>query len=140
MYLNAENINLAAAVCKKLKQRWLGPFMVRTVVSPLAYELELSRGLSRLHPVFHISKLKPAHKSSKLVSLAEEPEPILVDGEEEWEVEAIVKHRKCGRRPMEYLVTFVGFPLYEALWYREDELENAQELLAEYKAAKGITE
>jgi hypothetical protein len=140
VYLNAENINLAAAVCKKLKQRWLGPFMVRTVVSPLAYELELSRGLSRLHPVFHISKLKPAHKSSKLVSVAEEPEPILVDGEEEWEVEAIVKHRKCGRRPMEYLVTFVGFPLYEALWYREDELENAQELLAEYKAAKGITE
>jgi hypothetical protein len=99
------------------------------VVSPLAYELQVSRGLSRLHPVFHITKLKPAHQSSQLVSVADEPGPVLVDGEEEWEVEAIVKHRKCGRRPMEYLVTFVGFPLHsEALWYREDALENAQEL------------
>jgi hypothetical protein len=41
VYLNAEHINLASATCKKLKQRWFGPFMVWTVVSPLAYELSL---------------------------------------------------------------------------------------------------
>jgi hypothetical protein len=72
-----------------------------------------------LHPVFHISKLKPADKEIQLASVADEPEPILVDGEEEWEVEAIVTHRNRDRRPMMYLVTFVGLPLYEALWYGE---------------------
>ena len=104
VYLSSENIKLAAATCNKLKQRWLGPFVVKSIVSSLAYELELPRGLHRLHPVFHVSKLKPARKSSKLVSVGDEPEPILVDGEEHHEVEAIVKHRKVGRRPMEYLV------------------------------------
>jgi hypothetical protein len=138
VYLSSDNIKLAAATCNKLKQRWLGPFVVKSVVSPLAYELELPKGLCRLHPVFHVSKLKPARKSSKLVSVGEEPEPVLVDGAEEWEVEAIVKHRKVGRRPMEFLVTFTGFPLSAAEWLREDDLENAQDLLTAYKRVKGL--
>jgi len=121
-----------------LKQRWLDPFVVKSVVSSLAYELELPRGLHRLHPVFYVSKLKPARESLKLVSIGDEPEPILVDGEEHQEVEAIVKHRKVGRRPMEFIVTFVGFPLYEAEWLREDDLQNAPILLADYKRARGL--
>lgn len=138
VYLSAENIKLAAATCNKLKQRWLGPFMVRSVVSSLSYELELPKGLSRLHPVFHVSKLKPARQSSKLVSEPEEPEPVLIDGEAEWEVEAIIKHRQVGRRPIEFLVTFVGFPLTAAEWLHEEDLENSQELLTAYKRVKGL--
>jgi hypothetical protein len=133
VYLSTEHINLAAAVCRKLKQRWVGPYVVKSVVSKLAYELELPRSLSRMHPVFHVSKLKAAHKSSKLVGVPDLPDPILVDGEEHQEVEAIIRHRKRGRRPVEYLVTFVGFPMEEAEWLAEYDLDNAQELLGDYK-------
>jgi hypothetical protein len=73
-----------------------------------------------------------------LVSVADEPEPILVDGEEEWEVEAIVKHRKVGRCPIEFLVTFTGFPLSAAEWLHEEDLENAQDLMTAYKRVKGL--
>jgi hypothetical protein len=44
VHLSSENIRLAAATCNKLKQRWLGPFVVKSVVSSLAYELELPKG------------------------------------------------------------------------------------------------
>ena len=133
VYLSTEHINLAAAVCRKLKQRWIGPYPVKSVVSSLSYELELPRSLSRIHPVFHVSKLKAATKGSKLVGVPELPEPILVEGEEQHEIEAIVRHRQRGRRPMEFLVSFVGFPLYEAEWMAEYDLDNAQEILGEYK-------
>ena len=134
--LSSQNINLQAAACRKLKPRWLGPFVVRSVVSPVSYEIELPRGLSRLHPVFHVSLLKAHIRGSKLLDTPV-PEPVLVDGQEEHEVEAIVKHKVVGKG-RKYLVAFKDFPLYEAEWLREDELENAPDILREYKRAHGL--
>ena len=42
----------------KLSPRYIGPFEVLKRVGEVAYELALPRGLSGVHPVFHVSMLK----------------------------------------------------------------------------------
>ena len=59
------------------------------------------------------------------------PPPVLVDGELEYEVEAIIRHRGQGAR-RQYLVLWKGYPLHEATWEPASHLTNAGELLADY--------
>ncbi len=60
-------------------------------VGKQAYQLELPIALQRYHDIFHISLLKPYIEGGDGVM---PPQPITVDGEAEWELERIVKHRK----------------------------------------------
>ena len=43
----------------KLRKQWAGPFDVLQVMGPAAVKLNLTGALRRLHPVIHISKVKP---------------------------------------------------------------------------------
>ena len=42
----------------KLNPRYIGPFRILERVGPVAYRLELSRELERIHDVFHVSMLR----------------------------------------------------------------------------------
>ncbi|MCI29774.1 hypothetical protein A2U01_0050983, partial [Trifolium medium] len=42
----------------KLNKRYFGPYQISKVINPVAYELVLPPA-ARIHPVFHVSKLKP---------------------------------------------------------------------------------
>lgn len=44
----------------KLAKRYVGPFRVLRVIGAVAYELDLSAE-AQVHPVFHVSKLRPFH-------------------------------------------------------------------------------
>jgi hypothetical protein len=57
--LSTDFIVLPQQPCKKFRPRFVGPFKVLDVVSPVSYRLQLPKSMSRLHPVFHVSKLLP---------------------------------------------------------------------------------
>ena len=78
----------------KLKPRFLGPFRVVARVGPSAYKLQMQGRFKTVHPVFHISLLKP-HVAGG--SAQPPPMPVEAAEEEEYEVEKILQHRRSGR-------------------------------------------
>ena len=56
--LSTDNVTLADYPSSKLRPRFLGPFTVIKVVSPVSYKLALPSSMT-LHPVFHVSRLLP---------------------------------------------------------------------------------
>jgi hypothetical protein len=123
----------------KLLPRYIGPYSVRKIISPVAYELDLP-GNMKIHPTFHVSKLKPYHSSDDNLFPNREqivrPPPDIIDDHEEFEVERILNKRirKYGRgQRIEYLVLWKGYPIHEATWEPERNLTNVDELLNEYE-------
>ena len=55
----------------------------------------------------------------------------MVDGEEELEVEAILRHKGSSARHL-YQVLWKGHPITEASWEPELHLRNAPQILEEY--------
>ena len=72
---------------RKLKSRFVGPFRVLERVGKTAYRLDLRGRFKDVHNVFHISYF---HKHTPGGSSANPPEPIQVQGEEHFEVEALL--------------------------------------------------
>ncbi|XP_069151866.1 uncharacterized protein [Solanum lycopersicum] len=72
----------------KLSPRYISPFEVVKRVGDVAYELELTPGLSGVHPVFHVSMLKKYHSDGNYIicwdsilldeNLSYEEEPIAI--------------------------------------------------------------
>lgn len=52
--LSTTNLQLPSTMSKKLVAKYIGPFTVEKVVSPVAYKLKLPKSL-RIHPVFHVT-------------------------------------------------------------------------------------
>ena len=83
-----------------------------------------------MHNIFHISLLKPYIAGSG-DGLAV-PEPILVDGQEELEVEIILKQWGRGSR-VQFLVKYTGFDESESRWLARNDLADCPEVLAEWE-------
>ncbi|GAX76408.1 hypothetical protein CEUSTIGMA_g3853.t1 [Chlamydomonas eustigma] len=57
--LSSDHLTLVDYPSSKLRPRFLGPFTINKVISPVAYRLTLPAALSHIHPVFHVSRLLP---------------------------------------------------------------------------------
>ena len=77
---------------KKLTPRYLEPYTISAVISPTAYKLELPTTL-RIHPVFHISKLKLYNETEDFLRATLPPPITLPDNSKEYEVETILDKR-----------------------------------------------
>jgi hypothetical protein len=93
----------------KLSHRHLGPFVVEACVGRGAYCLALPPHFRHLHPVFPVVKLSITHPDPIPGRHPAPPPPTtLVNGEEEYEVEAILDSQMCYNR-LEYLLKFKGY-------------------------------
>ena len=128
--LSTRNLRVDQHLPTKLRRRWIGPYTISRVISPVAYRLDLPPTW-RIHPVFHVSALKAFHRSPEFDRQETPPPPVMVDGEEEYEVEAILRHKGQGARRL-YQVLWKGYPITEASWEPESHLRNAPRILEEY--------
>ena len=163
VYLSSKHLS---TVKGKLKERWTGPFVITAVkAGGSAVTLNLPAGW-KMHSTFNVSLIKPYVTSRyQWPGRAQQDRvvPVIVDGEVEWEVEAIIgkytQHVKgyeqrevtapparAGLRArkrwekvavttevVHYLVKWKGYDEVEASWMTVDELINCRELIDEYE-------
>ena len=130
VWLEATNIRTPGRPAKFRPKRE-GPFEIQEVLSPLVYRLKIPSRWN-IHPVFHATLLTPYRETTTHGPTYSQPPPDQIEGEEEWEVEAIIAHRYKGKR-REYLVQWQGYPPSEATWEPEANLKNALDVLNQYK-------
>ena len=133
--LSTHNIRVSQHLPSKLRRRWIGPYRVAQVISLVVYGLDLPPTWW-IHLVFHVSNLKRFHRSEEFEREERLSSPIVVDGEEEYEEEAILKHKGKGARRL-YLVMWKGYPITEASWEPESHLRNAPLILEDYLRRAG---
>ncbi|CAI5799382.1 Hypothetical predicted protein [Podarcis lilfordi] len=101
----------------KLDYRYQGPFTILQQINPVAYKLELPPSL-KIHPVFHVSQLKPCHANYFPGRIAPPP-PVQVDGHEEFPVAQILDLKQL-RGKLHYLIDWVGYGPEERSWEPAD--------------------
>lgn len=110
--LRTKNFTLARP-CRKLAERQIGPLTIVDAWGKQAYKLDLPPRFRDIHPVFHVSLLEPWH--SRPGEEDPRPDPILIQGENEWIVESILAMRKRHKKT-QYLVKWQGYPDTETSW------------------------
>jgi len=73
---------------EKLTERFIGPYKVKKIISTNAVELELPSTI-KIHPVVNISRIC-RYIGQVEEQKKEQPAPVIIEGEEEWEVERIL--------------------------------------------------
>ena len=132
VWLDARNLHLKTT--RKLTPRRLGPFEIIEEITPVVYKLRLPSAW-RIHDVFHASLLTPQVVTPEYGLPPMPPLPELVDGESEFEVENILRHKHVGRKKeLRYLVQWRGYSRAESTWEPEEHLKNTPEVLEAYKS------
>ncbi|KAK3511092.1 hypothetical protein QTP70_030283 [Hemibagrus guttatus] len=123
VWLSTRDIKLRLP-CGKLSPRFIGPFTIVRQVNPVTYRLQLPPEY-KMHPVFHVSLLKPHHPSVLLSTepgVAEEPPlPLLVDDGTAYLVKEVLDSRRRGGR-LEYLVDWEGYGPEERSWVPRNDI------------------
>ena len=130
VWLVGTNINPIRPTAKLSDKRY-GPFKITNKFGNSAFQLDLPKTW-KIHPVFNEILLTPfieaEFPSQKKPS---PPPPISVEGQEEFEVEEVLKSRK-NRGKLEYLVKWKGYGNEENSWEPKKNLSNTKEILADF--------
>lgn len=92
VWLSTKDINFRLP-SRKLGPKFVGPFIIAQVLSPVSVRLKLPPQFRRIHPVFHVSKIKPAFRSPIQPLTSAPPPPRLIEGSPAYTV------RRLRRRP-----------------------------------------
>ena len=130
VWVLAKNIQIKSS-SPKLNNKRIGPFPIRKKLSDWAYEVELPETL-KIHPVFYIGLLSKAVEDEHRPFL-ERPPPEVVEGEEEYEVEAIVDHKR-EKGTWWYLVKWKGYGPESNTWEPRHNITHAEKILKAYSS------
>ena len=121
---------------KKLQMKQTGPFEVEEVISCTTFRLHIPSWW-KIHPIFHALLLMTYKETAEHGPNFLQPPLDLVDGEEEYEVKAVLRHRgKPGRHT--FLIRWKGYSPAEDTWELVRNLGNAKPLITEYKITQPL--
>ena len=123
----------------KLSAKRYGPFQITKVLSPITYQLKLSLSW-KIHNVFHINLLTPYKETNMHGLNFIEPPPDLINGEEEYKVNAILDSRRWGRgHKLQYLIKWKGYSDAKNQWVDSKDV-HANQLVKQFwkRLARGI--
>jgi Integrase zinc binding domain/Chromo (CHRromatin Organisation MOdifier) domain len=136
VWLEGKNLPISHGTVK-LSPKCYGPFIITKLISPVASQLDLPASWN-IHPVFHNNLLTPYVETNAHGPNFTRPPPDLINGEAEYEVEAIRSHRYFGKnKKLQYLLKWKGYPEADNTWESEDQL-NAPDLLKQYNRRHGL--
>jgi RNase H-like domain found in reverse transcriptase/Integrase zinc binding domain/Chromo (CHRromatin Organisation MOdifier) domain/Integrase core domain len=126
VYVDTKILRVIAVGTPKFLQRWQGPFEITKVIvgqvnkEATAVRVKLPNHW-RVHPVFHVSAVKPFPVHSRGT---EPPPSVMVQGQEEYHVEAILSHRfkDHNKTKLQFLVKWTGYGNDENSWVNEEDL------------------
>ena len=127
------SMELMKRTTKKLTEKFIGPYVVRKIMSENAVELELL-ALLRIHPVVNVRRIvkyREQVEGQKKIP----PPSIKVDSEKEYEVEKILdKQERRGKT--KYLVKWKEYIVEENTWEELENLKNAMEKVEEFEKGR----
>src|SRR5882724_10363631 len=130
VWLNSHNITTTRPT-KKLDHKWLGPYLIKKVISWSAYQLKLPSSFSQTHPVFSVMLSRPYNADTITEWVQHNPPPVVKDGVEEYEVEQILDSQLFRGR-LEYLVHWKGYGVEEDKWRLVEDVKGSRRLVSEF--------
>ena len=124
--------NLRTRYNKKIAPRREGPFKISEVLGPVTYRLKLPKTW-KTHDSFHSILLKPFTQTPQYGPAKTPPIPELIDGEKEYEVDHIVRHKRNKRGHLQFLIRWKNYGAEDDSWEPASNLKHAKETLKEYK-------
>jgi len=124
------SMELRKRATKKLMEKFIGPYVVKKIVSENTVELELLAVL-RIYPVVNVRRIvkyKEQVEGQKKIP----PPSVKVAGEKEYKVEEIL-NRQERRGKTKYLVKWKGYTAEGNTWEGLENLKNAREKIEEFE-------
>ena len=116
----------------KLAPKQHGPLPIQQVLSPIDYQLTLPEQW-KIHDVFHVNLLTPYREAEFHRTNYTRLPPDLMGEEEQYKVEQVLDERNYGHwKKKQYLVKWKGYPDSDNQWLDAKDMENTQELIAEF--------
>jgi hypothetical protein len=149
VWLRTTNLKIQHGGSNKLYPRFVGPFPISRIINRSAVRLDLPSEM-KVHPVFHISLLRPhvarPVDGSEGRIIPPPPPPIIIEDDEHFEVETILQardkvvsskmtpHGRVRRTKKQYLVKWLGYGHEHNQWKDEGELDSCRERLEDFLA------
>ena len=129
VWLEARNLDLRYN--KKISTKREGPFEITEVLSPVTFRLKLPQHW-KMHNVFHAALLTPYVETDAHGPAYPEPPADIVDGNPEYEIDRILRHKKGKNGTTLYQVLWKGYGLGDATWEPEESFTHASDVLRDY--------
>ncbi|MBW0570040.1 hypothetical protein O181_109755, partial [Austropuccinia psidii MF-1] len=121
---------------KKLKDSYVGPFVIVALHGTNAVQVELSGELENKHPTFPVSLINPYQPADKELFPLRNPTPLAVPPigqNEDRKIKKVIKERRLrGKNQREYLVRYRN-PVHEDEWLAESEIPDSDKLLRRFR-------